>query len=187
MKRLIYARHPLRWPGKRPRCWLPPFRKYEWWVRYRGSQILLTWVPFQGICVTALWLPGDNLLAFPPERQRWERIRMKKKTSSSPAGTERHLADMQTALLKGHLPILEHCAFRQYDDGDPRDPGWVTIGTNGSAWVVTVKDPDACVSFKVVGATIDQALDTAALHLACDEAPWEHDRFLEDAKKKKKK
>lgn len=187
MKGLIYAKCPLHWSGTRPRKWLPPFRKIEWKVRYKRSTILLTWVPFRGIAARALWLPGDDWLAFPPEGQRWERPEMKKKVAGTGPGGEKHLVDMQTTLLKGHLPILEHCAFRQYDDGDPREPGWVTIATNGSAWVVTVKDPDSGNSFKVVGATIDQALDTAALHLACEEAPWEPDRFLLDALKKKKK
>jgi len=112
---------------------------------------------------------------------------MKKKGVGGSMGNEKHLVDMQTELLKGHMSLMEHMGFRMYDDGDPRDPGYVTISTNGAAWVVTVKDPDSGYSFKVVGATIDQALDTAALHLACDEAPWELDKWLLDALKKKKK
>lgn len=112
---------------------------------------------------------------------------MKKKNAASSGGSDKHLADMQTNLFRGHMSIMEHMAYRQYDDGDPREPGYITIRTNGSAWCVQVKDPDSGNSFQVVAATIDQALDTAALHLACEEAPWEPDRWLLDAAKKKKK
>jgi hypothetical protein len=50
-----------------------------------------------------------------------------------------------------------------------------------------VKDPDTGMSFTAIGATVDQALDTAALHLACDEAPWEVDPFLRAKQGRKKK
>lgn len=112
---------------------------------------------------------------------------MKKKAAVNGGASERHLCDMQTELFKAHLPLLEHCAIRQYDDGDSREVGWLQIGTNGSAWYVRVKDPDSGMSFTAIGATVDQALDTAALHLGCDEAPWEIDPYLRSKKPRKGK
>jgi len=38
-----------------------------------------------------------------------------------------------------------------------------------------------------VADTLDKALDTAALLLACDEAPWEQDVWLKNSQQKKKK
>jgi len=98
-----------------------------------------------------------------------------------------HLAPMESDILSGLLPLVEHCAARQYDDGTPREPGWLTIKTTGAAWVVQVKDPDSACSFTAVAATLDKALETAAMLLGSDDAPWEPDRWLLESQKKKKK
>jgi hypothetical protein len=111
------------------------------------------------------------------------------KKRSVKVGTEgvKHLAAMESTILSGLLPLVEHCAVRQYEDGDAREPGWITIKTQGAAWCVQVKDPDGACSFTAVAETLDKALETAALLLSCDEAPWEPDRFLSDQKARKKK
>jgi len=110
---------------------------------------------------------------------RWEEPNVKKRIAKGALeGDAKHLAPMESNRLADVMPLVEHCAIRKYDDGDPREPGWFTVKTQGSAWIVQVKDPDGGVSFSAVGQTIDQAFETAALLLACDEAPWEPDRFL---------
>jgi len=112
---------------------------------------------------------------------------MKKKQAKSGEETANHLAAMESTLFNDLMALLEHCAARRYDDGDGRETGWFTIKTQGAAWVCTVKDPDTGTSFSVVGDTVDKALSSAALLLACDEAPWELDRWLQDSKQQKKK
>lgn len=113
---------------------------------------------------------------------------MKRRVSkSSPEGQAQHLAPVETVRFSDMMSLVEHMAFRKYDDGEPREPGWVTIKTQGAAWVVQVKDPDGCVSFTAIGETLDKALETAGLLLACDEAPWEPDTFLAQAKARKAK
>jgi hypothetical protein len=99
MRSLLYAGFPLHAAIGSRRQVLSPRRKSEWRVRYRRCTILLTWVPYRGMAVRCLWLPGDDLLSFPPEVQRWERPEMKKKKLVAEAGAERHLADLQTELL----------------------------------------------------------------------------------------
>jgi len=106
---------------------------------------------------------------------------MKKKMSKSAEGVK-HLAAMETNLFAALMPLTEHMALRQYDDGEAREPGWITLKTQGAAWCVQVKDPDAAVSFTAVADTLDKALETAALLLGCDDAPWEMDRFLAQQK-----
>ena len=113
---------------------------------------------------------------------------MKKKAAKTAEGQGKYLAPVETEFLKELMSLIEHCCCRAYDDGDPREPGWVTIKTSGAAWVVQVKDPDSAMSFSAVGATVDKALETAALLLGCDEAPWEPDQWLAaNAARKKKK
>jgi len=110
------------------------------------------------------------------------------KKRSAKVGTEgvKHLAALESTIFSGLLPLVEHCAVRQYDDGDSRETGWLTIKTSGAAWIVQVKDPDGACSFSAVADTLDKALETAALLLSCDEAPWEPDRFLLAGRKQKK-
>jgi len=123
-----------------------------------------------------------------PSAMRWEKPSMKKRVAKGAlAGDAKHLAPIETNRFSDLMPLVEHCAFRKYDDGDPREPGWITIKTQGAAWCVQVKDPDGCVSFTAVGQSLDQALDTAALLLACDEAPWEPDSFLSASRARKGK
>jgi len=101
-------------------------------------------------------------------------------------GKSAHTAAVETEYLKELMPLIEHCCMRQYDDGSPRDPGWITIKVQGSAWVCQVKDPDTCCSFNAVAEKLDNALMTAALMLASEEAPWEPDTFLKAMKARKK-
>jgi len=118
----------------------------------------------------------------------YKRPSMKRRVSkSSPEGGAQHLAPVETNRFADMMSLVEHLAYRKYDDGEPREPGWVTIKTQGAAWVVQVKDPDAAVSFSAIGETLDKALETAALLLACDEAPWEPDTFLAAARARKAK
>lgn len=122
-----------------------------------------------------------------PDALRWETPNVKKRVAKGTlSGDAKHLAPMETSRLADVMPLVEHCAMRKYDDGDPREPGWFTVKTIGSSWAVQVKDPDGCVSFTAVAPTLDQAFETAALLLACDEAPWEPDRFLAQQKGSRK-
>jgi len=112
---------------------------------------------------------------------------MKKRVSTADGGGGKHIASLESNYFHDLLALVEHCAVRQYDDGDPREPGWITIKTLGAAWIVQVKDPDSCCSFSSVAETIDKALETAVLLLGADQAPWEPDAFLAAAKAKKTK
>jgi hypothetical protein len=99
----------------------------------------------------------------------------------------KHLAPLETELFRELMPLVEHCGMLQYEDGSPRTPGYFTVRTNGSAWIVSVKDPDSANSFPTVGKTLDEALTTAALLLGCEEAPWEPDVYLQATQRKANK
>jgi hypothetical protein len=177
---------PLRLHLKKPCRWMPKGRA-QFYLRHAHRVYLLTSLTHRGICVVAMW---DMCLAMGhlhPPTWRWEYPSMKKR--SVRVGTEgvKHLAALESDIWKGLLPLVEHCAVRQYDDGEPREPGWITLKTQGAAWVCQVKDPDGACSFSAVAETLDKALETAALLLSCDEAPWEPDRFLAQQKAQKRK
>lgn len=170
----------------RPRKWLPR-GKGKFYVALTWVTFELTYRPWKGIAATGAAItqlrPGGRPVG---TRVAWEYPCMKKKASKSSEGVK-HLAAMETNLFATLMPLVEHCALRQYDDGDARETGWITLKTQGAAWCVQVKDPDAAVSFTAVGDTLDKALETAALLLACDDAPWELDRFLAQQKASGKK
>lgn len=185
--KLLYIRWPLHWPGQRPSKWLPKMKKTDYYLRVKKVTFCLTWRPFHGLAPRAVWRVWPVILGVDPPTATWETPCMKKKTAVGAGGDDKHLAPLESAILKDALSLVEHCAVRKYDDGDPRVPGYFTVGTSGASWTVTVKDPDSCSSFRVVAQTLDQALETAALLLACEEAPWEHDRFLNGQQSKKRK
>lgn len=111
---------------------------------------------------------------------------MKKKLVGSGGPAPRHLAAMESALFTQHMALLEHMALTAYEDGDARQPGFITLRTLGSAWVFDVKDPDTGLSFRILDQQFDKGLDLVQLLLACDEAPWTKDPFLNLNGRKKK-
>jgi len=141
----------------------------------------------RGICAVERWVRGNRLGALATRAPReWEFPSMQRPRTST-ATDAKHLAALESEVFSDLMPLVEHMAVRQYEDNSARETGWVTIKTSGAAWIVQVKDPESCCSFAAVGDSLDKALGTAALLLSCDEAPWEHDPWLAQAKAKKSK
>ena len=155
-----------------------PGGKGCFWVRRGGTDFLLDFLPWKGICVR--WRGRGWVGDWPPLSigTHYERPTVKKKSAKGAGDEGKHLAPVESAYFADLLPLVEHCCCRKYDDNDPREPGWITIKTQGAAWCVQVKDPDSAMSFTAVGQSLDKALETAALLLGCDEAPWEPDAWL---------
>lgn len=112
---------------------------------------------------------------------------MKKKKPGKQDEGVQHLASVESVLLGKLQPLINHAAVTRYDDGDLRQPGWWTVKTMGSAWVIEIKDPDTAMRLVVIQATLDDALTLAGLLLDAEEAPWEPDPWLLKAKNQKKK
>jgi len=186
MKTWVICANGLHLHRGRPRRTLPMGRS-EFFVHLGPWRFRLRASFRRGICLMARTRRTDILFT-EPGVITWEWPSMKKRIAKGAGdGDAKHLAPVETTRFADLMSLVEHCAFRRYDDGDPREPGWVTIKTQGAAWCVQVKDPDAAVSFTAVGQTLDQALETAGLLLACDEAPWEPDQFLAASRARKKK
>lgn len=98
-----------------------------------------------------------------------------------------HLAAVESDYLSKLRPLVNHCCHTQYEDKTPRKPGWWTVKTMGSAWIIEVKDPDSCSRLVVVQQTLDDALTLASVLLESEEAPWEPDPWLKAAEAKGKR
>lgn len=110
-----------------------------------------------------------------------------KKVKREDRASVKNLAALESETFRDLLPLVEHCCCLQYEDGEPRAPGWFTVRTNGAAWQCVVKDPDSASSFTTVAQSVDEALASAALLLGCEEAPWEPDQWLAATKARTKK
>lgn len=130
--------------------------------------------------------PGIRIWAFTAGSydEVWE---MKKKNAPANASGQKHLASIESNVLAQCHALVRHCAITAYDDGDPRKPGWITIKTFGAAWQVEAKDPDSCMSIRVVENSLDEALMLLNLLVESDEAPWEADQWLQQQASKARK
>jgi len=183
----------IHWNGKR-RCNLRWVRQRRW-VGAKSKQfvivgpscrVCLTYRRFVGMCVVSLSRSPDGGKTFKLVRSEGE-VSVKKRVPLAERSSVRHLAAMESNMLAGVMPIIEHLALLQYDEGEPRKPGKIFIETQGPAWKVTVKDVDTAAQFSVVAETVDKALESVALLLACEDAPWEPDVWALERKQKKGK
>lgn len=148
----------LRWPNYRLECWYSPNRGYYPAVLY---------VHRQGV---------EHVFPMPTlDLRTVKKVNIRRGTASDiPA----HIAAVESNVFCKLSSLVAHCCVTRYDDGEPRQPGWFTVKTYGSTWVVQVKDPDAAASLSCTASTLDDALALADLLLSTADAPWEPDRFL---------
>lgn len=103
------------------------------------------------------------------------------------ASGEKASAPTLSKVLNRWSQILAHCATLAYEDGCPRQPGWITIRTRGIEWECIAKDPDAGAQLIARGASVDDAMQLLNELLGADNAPWELDQYLSARKPRKRK
>lgn len=171
---------------KRVHRWLP--RYSGWWgCWYDGFRHRVEWRPRRGIFVSERIGRADQSAGILPPLKQWEWPEMKKRIPKDAMGDAKHRAPMESAYFSEFMSLLEHMAMLKYDDGSKREVGWITITTRGDAWVVTVKDPDGACELRVIAATLDKALEDAAMLVSADDCPWVEDPFLRAKKAKTRK
>lgn len=176
-----------RWFGRRRGSLSKEWTQYFMWIG--GKKFVLDAAVGHGYVLVAVFEPGKGL------REVWSigqfkkarRHHVKKKTASSPAPGRKHLAPMETEVFHNLMPIVEHLAVTQYDDGDARKVGRLTLTTHGSNWQADVKDPDTLQEMRVTAPTLDELLALLARLLSSEEAPWAPDSWAINQEKKKKK
>lgn len=112
---------------------------------------------------------------------------IKRRSAETKATEVGHLAPIESDILSKCHALVAHCAATKYDDGTPRQPGWWTVRTRGSAWELEIKDPETCCRLVIVQQTLDDALALAQTLLETEDAPWEADQWLTAAKAKQRK
>lgn len=159
-------------------------KRYRWLAKgnyrlllTRGCLKLEVWYQDgRGIYPWRLHREGDPLrpsVVFPMVTRA-----MKKRTAASapqPGEGPKSLAPLTTKSMVQFPNLMLFCSVVRYDDGDPRQPGWFQIRTDGSAWKVVLKDTDTASQMTCLGNTIDDAMALAELYCAADDAPWEPD------------
>lgn len=129
--------------------------------------------PFRGQYVVAwkrkTWgrAPGDGQLLGERRRLSVKKVKVGERSSV------KHLAALESEYMADVMPVVEHLALMQYDDGSPRQTGYLGVWTQGSAWVARLTDKDADAQLTAEGRTLDEALDLLALLLGAEDAPWE--------------
>lgn len=176
-----------RWFGRRRGSLPSEWTRYHVWI----GQTRFTLDAKRGIGYVAVAVRRGQ----EAEREVWSvtdfiavrRARMKKKAPVLGVVGVKHLAPLETEVLREFMPIIEHLAVCQYDDGDPRKVGRISICTHGAVWQVDIKDPDTLQQMRVSAPTLDEALALTARLLSSEEAPWEPDTWaMQQAKKSKK-
>lgn len=170
----------------RPRYWLSREWKKHIVAAKRGHFVLCSkrhW----GVSVWSCVRDGAETLIFPDCSTYMEMTLMKRRGTPTERKDTLHLAAVESVILTKLHPLVAHCCHTQYEDGTARKPGWWTVKTMGSAWVVEVKDPDSCSRLVVVQQTLDDALTLASVLLESEEAPWEPDPWLKAAESKGKR
>jgi len=130
-------------------------------------------LPYRGLRVAAQWQRGSpsvgNYLESlcPPVEKFVKKVKLTDRSSV------KHLAAMETSVFKDHFAVLEQLAMLQYNDGTPRQPGYLGMWTQGNLWFVRVQDKDAPAQITAEGRTADEAWAMMCLYLASEDAPWE--------------
>jgi len=130
--------------------------------------------------------PGQVAWMF-PGRSYDEVVSMKRKRQVSEQVGGVASASLATKTMEACVPVLQHLAVRQYDDGAVRTPGSLLIRTVGSMWQCIAKDPDSRQQLLVLAASFDDAMLLLSMMLEAEDAPWEPDPYARDTGPKKSK
>lgn len=169
----------------RNRC---PHREKWFYVHYGRYVLVVQYVPWRGYHLRSVRYASDPLNA---SLAQWslpeisvKRIKMGEGAANSQA---QHLAAIESKLLASLHPLVKFCCLTKYEDGTPRQVGWLTVQTRGAAWQCVLKDPDSGYKLVATANTVDDALALASVLLESEEAPWEVDPYLARQKGGKKK
>lgn len=177
LKRTGRRRRPCRWLSK----------DWETWAFVKnGAKVVLYGRRWFGICAWSVERRGVVSQCWPDATWIGDVAMKKRVPRAVGAEAPAHLAAVESNLFSRLMPLVAHCCETRYDDGTARTPGWWTLKTMGSAWIVEIKDPDTCSRLVVVQQSVDDALALASVLLESEEAPWEPDPWMRAAAAKKK-
>lgn len=173
--------------GTRLKKWCPR-QAFFLTMRWGCKEMLLAYKPRYGYYAVKTKIPRCGAIVttqWPmPRCQTMKRVSVKSKMQP---GQPLHLAAVETTLFHCLPSLVAHMAVNRYEDGEPRQMGWVQIKTQGAAWIVQLVDPDACAQLQAMGSTLDDALVLADALVSATDAPWEIAQWLARKSAGKKK
>lgn len=166
--------------------WLPA---RERWYVLRGVRrdYHVLWRPFRGLSAIGSGDVGSvHCTNLYPDPRKVERMFAKRQMADG-APVIRPALPAESKVL-GKLPTL--VAFLRdtvYEDGSPRQPGYIWFTNRWSSYEVILFDPDSCSKLAVNGPTIDDTLALAEASLRAPDAPWQLDQYMVERKVKGRK
>lgn len=146
---------------------------YSFWV-LTGRDFRRMWsLPFQGIqhvetrSLVLRSVPHSGALLHRRELVSVKKVRISERSAV------KHLAALETEQFRDQMSIVEHLSLLQYEDGTPRQTGYLGVWVQGSQWMARITDKDADATLTAGGRTLDEALGVLALLLGSEDAPWE--------------
>ena len=161
-----------RWVRKRPCRWLPT-GKGMYWLLTRGRRYAIRYSPFRGVRAVAWFRRDAPYGASLNDAEVVVEEADVKKVKITERSAVKHIAALETEYLSDCVAVVDSIAMLQYDDGSPRQGGYLGVWTQGSAWVARITDKDGEATLTAEGRTLDEALDLLTLLLGADDAPWE--------------
>lgn len=177
---------PNRWNG------MPPIIDH-WGGRRRLSILTLNWLigmdylPFSGYWWDSTWTRGTFPRGSIGPLIRDVRRTKVRKPKVGEKSSVKHLAALESEMMRDHMAVLEALAMLQYADGTPRKAGFLGIFTDGEQWCCFVKDNTGQCRLPARGRTWDDMMDCLTLLLEADAAPWEPDDLADRVKSRRKK
>jgi hypothetical protein len=127
-----------------------------------------------------LWLPGSMADA---DRRRLEMPVKRVQKASKKTGP----GDVKLGTWGRTIPdVLRWLVDDVYDDGEPRQPGTLTLSFRGGMWSWSVTDPDSAQVLRLVDTDPLNGLNAMQAHLISESCVWEAAPWLERSKKKGK-
>jgi len=169
---------------------LPRFGQYHIRVIDDGFWVLYEWRPRCGYTVSAMGLGGRTSTEQVKLPASWSfEMPLKRRDGVSQGGIVAALE--MPALLAKRWPVVgEFLVATQFDDGSSRVPGELKLANRGAGWLCTLYDVEQAARISVNAPTVEQGLSLLEQLLGVEEAPWEHDQYLQtllDRRKKKKR
>lgn len=152
------------------------------------KMLLLRYVPWTGY--TPVMLTGakgskEVLREYPVWEVREMKRRDPAQVAVTPSGSS--LVNPVSTVFMKLTNITKQCSVVKYDDGGPRQPGTLMIGTQGSMWRASVTEPDECLKLVMISAELDDVLAGLELALGSESIPWEIDTYAMSRRPRKKK
>lgn len=157
------------------------------WMWFEGLPILMWWKAHQGyrpLAVARVQVPArDDLIQW---HLPGEEVAIKRRQQLDTPAVLPFLSS-ETKVLAKCPNLVEFLSATAYEDGLPRQPGYMTIRNRVIEYEITLYDPDAGQRVAVRARLLDQAFAGAEAVLSATDAPWEPDKYLQERMPKKKK